>query len=63
MFGPKITTVFQSRWKALFWSSSMLLTAYCTVPSAEETKEKQDNAASATAAEITAKSPWAPDTK
>ena len=40
MFGPRITTVFQSRWKALFWSASMLLTAYCSVPSADEDAPK-----------------------
>ncbi|MDP9055846.1 MAG: hypothetical protein M3N34_00735 [Pseudomonadota bacterium] len=32
-FGPKITTVFASRWKALAWSASVLMTAYCSVPS------------------------------
>ena len=30
-------TVFTSRWKALWWSAGVLLTAYCSVPSAEET--------------------------
>jgi len=38
MFGPKITTVFRSRWNALVWSCFILLTAYCSVPDAEETK-------------------------
>lgn len=32
MFGPKITTVFASRWKALWWSAGILMTAYCSVP-------------------------------
>ncbi len=31
--GPRITTVFASRWKALAWSGGVLLTAYCSVPS------------------------------
>ncbi len=35
-FGPKITTVFASRWKALGWSAGVLMTAYCTIPSADE---------------------------
>jgi hypothetical protein len=39
MFGPGISTVFASRWKALSWSAGVLLTAYCSVPSAEETKQ------------------------
>ncbi len=39
MFGPRITTVFSSRWKALWWSAGIMLTAYCTVPSADETAQ------------------------
>ena len=39
MFGPRITTVFASRWKALWWSAGILATAYCSVPSAEESQE------------------------
>ncbi len=35
MFGPKLNTVFASRWKALLWSAGVLLTAYCTVPAAD----------------------------
>lgn len=34
--GPKITTVFRSRWNAVFWSLSVLLTAYCSVPDPDE---------------------------
>lgn len=37
MLGPKITTVFRSRWNALFWSAGVLLTAYCSVPARDET--------------------------
>jgi hypothetical protein len=37
MFGTKITTVFQSRWKAVTWSLGILATAYCSIPSPEET--------------------------
>jgi hypothetical protein len=36
MFGS-ITGVFASRWKALWWSVGILLTAYCSVPSADDT--------------------------
>ena len=32
MFGPKLNTVFASRWKALSWSFMVLVTAYCTIP-------------------------------
>ncbi len=31
-FGPKITTVFASRWRALGWSAGVLMTAYCSIP-------------------------------
>ena len=31
--GPRISTVFTSRWKALAWAASVCLTAYCSIPS------------------------------
>ncbi len=34
--GPKLNTVFASRWKAVWWGASILLTAYCTIPSQGE---------------------------
>ncbi len=37
MFGPRITTVFASRWKALWWAAAMLLTAYCSIPAPRDT--------------------------
>lgn len=47
MFGPGLGSVFASRWKALWWAAGILLTAYCTVPSQNETKQDQaDQAAS-----------------
>jgi hypothetical protein len=35
-FGPKITTVFASRWKALAWSAGVLMTAWCSIPSNDD---------------------------
>jgi hypothetical protein len=35
MFGPRLTTVFASRWRAMWFSASVLLLAYCTVPAEE----------------------------
>jgi hypothetical protein len=35
MFGPSMNTIFASRWKALWFFGSVMLTAYCTVPDAE----------------------------
>jgi hypothetical protein len=37
MFGPSLNTVFSSRWKALWFCGSVMLTAYCTIPDAAET--------------------------
>lgn len=34
MFGPRLNTVFASRWRALWFSAAVLLTAYCSVPGA-----------------------------
>ncbi|HKX77740.1 MAG TPA: hypothetical protein VJM34_04390 [Novosphingobium sp.] len=44
MFGPKIRNVFKSRWHALLWSASILLTAYCTVPSPDDPAQDADAA-------------------
>ncbi|WP_336981947.1 hypothetical protein [Altererythrobacter fulvus] len=45
MFGPRLTTVFASRWKALWWAAAVLVTAYCSIPAPEDTPSpaaKQD---------------------
>lgn len=55
MFGPKLTQVFASRWKAALWAVGVLLTAYCTVPAAEKVAEQPAKAAKPH------KSPWAKD--
>ena len=57
-YGTKMSQVFASRWKAVTWSLGILLTAYCTVPSAEQTQNEQAQAAQASAPH---KSPWAKD--
>ncbi|MCB2075812.1 MAG: hypothetical protein H6917_05140 [Novosphingobium sp.] len=46
MIGPRISTVFRSRWNALIWSVGILLTAYCSVPAAQEVEQapSQDQA-------------------
>jgi len=61
-FGPKMNTVFVSRWKALLWAGGILLTAYCTVPSAEQTAE-EDAQAQAHGAQQAHSNPWALDGK
>ena len=41
MLGPRVTTVFRSRWNALFWAAGILATAYCSVPDANQTHQEQ----------------------
>ncbi|WP_395329340.1 hypothetical protein WBP06_14875 [Novosphingobium sp. BL-8H] len=67
MFGPKIRNVFKSRWQALFWSASVLLTAYCSVPSSDGdddssvTKFAENVAARVGQQKTEHKNPWAKD--
>lgn len=58
-FGPRLGTVFKSRWKAVLWSLGILLTAYCTVPVADQAR--QHEAHKAAKAKAPHKSPWARD--
>jgi hypothetical protein len=39
----KYQAVFTSRWKALMWAAGVCLTAYCTVPAADEATEHYAN--------------------
>jgi len=41
MFGPRLGTVFASRWRALWWAAAVLLTAYCTIPAPERDAGEQ----------------------
>ena len=58
-FGPKIGQVFASRWKAVAWSICILITAYCTVPAADQAKQHEEQKAAKVQAAH--KSPWAKD--
>lgn len=66
MFGPRLSTVFRSRWKALWWAASILVSAYFMIP---REGEEDSGAAQAVAAFLPApapsaepsRSPWAPD--
>lgn len=40
----KYQAVFTSRWKALIWAAGVCLTAYCTVPSQEQTQAERAKA-------------------
>lgn len=57
-FGPKLRHVFASRWKAVTWSLGVLLTAYCTVPSADQVPEQGQAKISKAHPH---KSPWSKD--
>ncbi|MFP5396158.1 MAG: hypothetical protein ACLGHF_08350 [Alphaproteobacteria bacterium] len=57
-FGPKLSHVFASRWKAATWSLGVLLTAYCSVPSPEQTRQSEP---APSAAQVHHKSPWSKD--
>ncbi|MCC6925498.1 hypothetical protein [Novosphingobium sp.] len=58
-FGTRMNQVFASRWKAVTWSIGILLTAYCTVPMADQAR--QHEAAKAAHVKAAHKSPWAKD--
>lgn len=53
MFGPRLTTIFASRWKALWWAGGILVLAWQLVP-------EPDQAPPATAP-APAHNPWAKD--
>ncbi len=60
MFGPKITSVFTSRWKALWWAAGMLLTAYCSIPSPDPPPVANPAQAAATQQHL---NPWSKNYK
>jgi hypothetical protein len=51
----KYQNIFRSRWRALGWAAGVCLTAYCTVPSADEAQKNE------TAHHHKAGNPWALD--
>lgn len=72
MFGPRLTTVFRSRWRALWWAASVLVGAYFSIPAPDDGKDA-DRRAEVAAAALTHQSqpahsgkhvnPWAKDAK
>ena len=52
-FGPRITTVFASRWKALGWAVGVMFSAYCAIPAAGgDADGKNDGAVAAVVAAV-----------
>ena len=45
MFGPRLTTVFRSRWRALWWAASVLLGAYYAIPRSQADDRSEKKAA------------------
>jgi hypothetical protein len=43
MFGPPLKTVFASRWRALWFAASVMLTAYCSIPDDAASQAEVDN--------------------
>jgi hypothetical protein len=39
MLGPKLSSVFASRWKALWWSATVILSAYFLVPHEDQVSD------------------------
>jgi len=66
MFGPRLNTVFRSRWRALWFAASVLVSAWFTIP--KQGEDPDDGAAPTVAAVLPgqtpaaqpSKSPWAP---
>ena len=48
-FGPRLGSVFASRWKALFWAAGIIFTAYTLVPSPEDKSQTAANQKAAAA--------------
>ncbi|MFM2372968.1 MAG: hypothetical protein RIS85_2690 [Pseudomonadota bacterium] len=44
MFGPRLGTVFASRWRALWWAASIMALAWSVVPSADDSAAEQPHA-------------------
>lgn len=66
MFGPKIRNVFKSRWHALAWSASILLTTYGSIPPPDDDGEQSGIAkvmGAVTPHQQTHKNPWAKETR
>lgn len=59
MFGPRLTTIFASRWKALWWAGGILVLAWQLVPEPEQAPDQAPTASAP--APAPAHNPWARD--
>jgi len=51
-------TVFRSRWRAVWWSAGVLLTAYCAIPDSDDNAPRTTPAAQPEQQHV---NPWAKD--
>jgi hypothetical protein len=51
--GPRLNTVFKSRWRAASWAGCILLLAYCSMPAVDQVAKLKAKPAAAPI-----KSPW-----
>ncbi|HWU01874.1 MAG TPA: hypothetical protein VN222_03965 [Novosphingobium sp.] len=56
--GPRLSTVFASRWKALLWAGGILLSAYLTASEGAGHHEDAQPASAAQTDSGTGTSPW-----
>ncbi len=56
MFGPKLNTIFASRWKALWWAAGVMMLVWSVVPKADEVRVAAN--ADVAASHPAHKSPW-----
>jgi hypothetical protein len=59
MFGPRLTTIFASRWKALWWAAGILFLAWQLTPAPDADDDGASAASSAPASGAHRANPWA----
>jgi hypothetical protein len=52
MFGPRITTVFRSKWRSLWWAVSILVGVWFTVPHRQDKSDPDTQKAAETVAAL-----------
>jgi hypothetical protein len=61
MLGPRITTVFRSKWRALWWALSVIVGAYFSVPRSGDADAGAKDAEQAVATLLQQQAPAASD--
>jgi hypothetical protein len=61
MLGPRLTTVFRSKWRALWWAATVLVGAYFSVPREGDADPAAKDAQQAIARALQQQAPASPD--